>query len=331
MTHAAFLTQLPTDVADHLASILDMVEDVLKSQCQSQVKTIESVGDVTRSAGGKRLRPTLAVLSALATGLPVDHGRLASLAASLEMVHMATLIHDDVIDAAETRRGKPTASHINGNTAAILGGDVLLAKAMRLLALDGDLRVIRAVSDAVVELAEGEVRELEVRNNFELTEETYLEVVAMKTSTLISCCCRVGAMATQAPRTIEEPLAQFGFNLGTAFQIIDDVLDYSAQDTVTGKPRGTDFKEGQATLPLIDLRSRINEQELAGTRMMFGNPLADVGPVYKTMVLHGSLERASKAAHEQAQRARMCLDDIPPTPFADLLAQISDFVVSRDA
>lgn len=318
---------------DRLATLMSLVEQELAVQTRSTVVTVENVGTATLQAGGKRLRPALVLLSALATGLPFDDSRLAKLAACLELVHMATLVHDDVIDEAETRRGKPTAASLYGNTAAILSGDVLLARAMRLLALDGDIRMIRAVSEAVVDLAEGEVLELEARGQFDLTQEAHHTILERKTASLISCCCRIGAMAAGAPLTIEESLVSYGHNLGLGFQIADDLLDYCGDPSVTGKPRGTDYRDGQATLPLIELRANLTDDELSQAQAHFGNGVTDaeIDTLCAWMQERGSLDKARSAARDLAANARQALSDLPPSAYTGLLSAVATFVTERDA
>jgi octaprenyl-diphosphate synthase len=239
------------ELLSQLTEEITLVEAELDAQVRSHVSIVSGVGELTLNAGGKRLRPAFVSLAAKATGLEFDEGRCIRLGASMEMIHMATLIHDDVIDNAATRRGKPTASSEFGNTASILSGDVLLAKAMSILAMDGDLEIIRTVANAVVEIAEGEVRELEVRGDFDLDEQLHLEVLRMKTASFIQCCCDVGGLVAGAPSSSRQALKRYGYHVGMAFQVVDDLLDYRGDGVKMGKQQATDFREGQATLPLI--------------------------------------------------------------------------------
>ena len=221
------------DFAHLIARVMEEVrevEAVLEAEVASQVELVTAVGRHTLRAGGKRLRPALAVLSAQATGLPLDLARVRRLAASLEMVHMATLVHDDVIDHSSLRRGLPTAAAVFGNTASILSGDVFLAKSMAVLADDGDLSVIRTVSHAVVDLAQGEVRELEVRGDLDLALDDHYEILRLKTASFLRCCCEVGALVAEAGPATLGALGAFGENLGMAFQITDDLLTVSMEE-----------------------------------------------------------------------------------------------------
>ena len=324
---------VPALAIDKVAVLLGQVERELEQETRSVVTAVEGVGSSTLGAGGKRLRPALAIVSALATGLPFDETRIVRLGASLELIHMATLIHDDVIDESRTRRGRPTAASLFGNTTAILSGDVLLAKAMRALAIDGDIRVIRSVSQSVVTLAEGEVRELEVRGKFELDEREHREILSMKTSSLIECCCRVGAMVARAPQTLEDALAAYGHHLGLAFQLADDLLDFCGEPSKTGKPLGTDFREGQATLPLIHLRPSLTETEARFVSDKFGNGVTDleVEEICGWMRDRGALEQVRLAARTESRLAQDALTDLPRSPYSELLHSVTQFVTEREA
>ena len=262
-------SRLDQGALEELGAEIAAVELELAKQVRSQVKPVSTIGAHVLQSGGKRLRPAFLKLSAKVCGLPFAEERAHKLSACMEMIHMATLIHDDVIDHADTRRGRPTASSIYGNTASILTGDVLLSKAMAILAIDGDLEIIRTVSNAVVELAEGEVRELESRNKFDLDEEEHYEILRMKTASFIQCCCEVGARLSGADLAFRDALGAYGHHIGMAFQIADDLLDYTGDKKATGKPLATDFREGCATLPLIYLIPLLSpsEREVTATEI----------------------------------------------------------------
>ena len=329
----AFPGEIPSDVIANLGTALMAVEDELRVQMRSAIPEVEGVGSLTLEAGGKRLRPALAVLASNACKGTASVDRLAKLGACLEMIHMATLVHDDVIDEAATRRGKPTASSVYGNTVAILSGDVLLAKAMQILADDGDLRIIRTVSSAVVELAEGEVRELAARGHFDLSLEEHLAILRMKTAAFIECCCRVGAMAADASAPQIDALGQYGHHVGMAFQVADDLLDFRGDKAKTGKPRATDFREGQATLPLIYLLQQLSDSESEYARGKFGNGVTDedIVRIAEWMDDRGTFQQANGFAEEQASAAKSALSALPPSPERDLLDKVADFVVKREA
>jgi len=249
------------------------------------------------------------------------------------MVHMATLIHDDVIDHSDTRRGRPTAAALFGNTGSILSGDALLAKAMVILADDGDLAIIRAVSRAVVEMAEGEALELATRGNFELSEAEHRRILRMKTASFVECCCQVGARLAAADDLVRDGLTEYGHHLGMAFQIVDDLLDYRGDREATGKPIATDFREGCATLPLIALRDRLSDEELAVVCRKFGNGVADdeLRMIGEWMELRGAYAAAEEAAQAHVRAALEALSPVPTSDAKILLQEIATFVLRRDA
>lgn len=314
-----------------LAEGIRSVEDELREQMGSRIDVVAQIGNHTLGAGGKRLRPAFVALAARAIGRSFDPDRTRKVGACMEMIHMATLIHDDVIDHAATRRGRPTASAAFGNTAAILSGDVLLSKAMALLAHDGDLEIIRTVSQAVVEIAEGEVRELEVRGMYDLSESDHLEVLRMKTASFIQCCCEAGALIAGGGETERTALATYGHHIGMAFQIVDDLLDYRSERT--GKPKAGDFREGQATLPLIYLRGNLDQDEADLARRKFGNGVTDdeLSAIVGWMHGRGAFERTEAAARAHVARAAAALAPLPESAEKALLKQVGEFVLSRDS
>lgn len=321
---SALLAQISDEVA--------LVEEELKLQVRSQVSLVQKVADHTISAGGKRLRPAFVSLTAQAIGNPFDVARARRLGVAMEMIHMATLIHDDVIDDASTRRGRPTAAREFGNTAAILGGDALLAKAMLLLARDGDVSLIRVVSEAVVDMAEGEVRELETRGDFSLDREAHLEVLRLKTASLIECCCELGGIVANADDATCSALRLYGFHIGMAFQIVDDLLDYRGDRAKTGKPRATDFREGQSTLPLIYLLPELSDAEASLVRKKFGNHPTDdeIRMLADWMDSRGAFAKAELDAMEHCEMAKATLGDLPSSDARRLLETVAEFVVRRE-
>lgn len=323
--------QVSEQLLSSLAEFVAKVELELRYQVASETELVEKVGVLTLTGGGKRLRPALVALSAMATQRPFELARAVKLGAAIEMVHMATLVHDDVIDKAATRRGNPTAASVCGSTASILGGDVLLAKAMALLAEDGDLAIIRAVSQAVVELAEGEVRELEVRGDAFLSEEAHLKVVRMKTASFIECCCRVGALLARATEPETDALCTYGHHLGMAFQTIDDALDFEGDPHVTGKPVGTDVREGQASLPLILVRDSFSPAMQSVLAAKFGQLQDDeADAVISATIVAGGVEAAKQRAQHEATAARLALGLLAESDEKLLLGSVAEFVVCRD-
>jgi len=324
--------QMNQDLLAYISDEVAFVEEELYAQIRSHVNLVERVGKLTLQAGGKRLRPAFVSLAAKATGREYNVERARSLGAGLEMIHMATLIHDDVIDNATTRRGRPTAGAEFGNTAAILVGDTLLARAMLLLSRDGDVELVRLVAEAVVDVAQGEVRELEVRGDFDLEENAHLDILRMKTASFIECCCEVGAMVAGADANVCEALRVYGHHIGMAFQIVDDLLDYRGDRSKTGKPSATDFKEGQATLPLIYLRERLSDAEANIARRRFGNNPNDdeIRMLTDWMDTRGAFARAERVARDHVNRALQALDTLPPTFSKELLETVAEYVFRRE-
>jgi geranylgeranyl pyrophosphate synthase len=325
--------KIDSALVEQLSTLVGEVEKILYKQVETSSNLVGSVARLTLRAGGKRLRPAFVELAARATGLPYDRSRTLNIGACMELIHMATLLHDDVIDHATTRRGKPTASAEFGNTAAILSGDALLARAMRILAQDGDMEVFRAVSEAVIEMAEGEVQELELRGEFDVEIEQHLEVLRLKTASFVECCCASGALIAGAEPEIVEALKQYAHHVGMAFQIIDDLLDYRGDHTKTGKKRAGDFLEGQATLPLILLRAHLSPAEMIVARQKFGERPTEeeIRMIIDWMSTRGAFDEAQAYAERHIQSALDALKVLPETPERMLLEQVAMFVVVRNA
>ena len=322
--------------ADLLARVTEEVADVhhlILEATESRSPMVERVVRHTLDAGGKRLRPAFVWLAARAVDPGVSADRLHRLGACMEMVHMATLIHDDVVDNSATRRGKPTAGIAFGNTASILTGDVLLAKAMQILADDGDPEIIRTVSRAVVEMAEGEVQELELRGDFDVEESIHMEVLHLKTAAFIRCCCEIGALAAGATRVQREALATYGAEVGLAFQIADDLLDYRGDNRRTGKPIATDFREGQATLPLIRLREKLSPGELATARRRFGGTVNEdeIRMICDWMETRGAFAASEAAAKDHIAGAKRALAELSESTPRTMLDAVADYVLRRQS
>lgn len=308
------------------------IEEILRSVVLSDCTTLQRVASDLVSAGGKRLRPMLVVLAARACGgndltLPIYQA-----AAATEMIHMATLIHDDVVDEAATRRGLPTAFSLFGRAASVLSGDVLLAKAMDLLARTDSVEVIRVISGAVVAMAEGEVREVETRGNFELAEGEHFEILRLKTAEFMAACCETGGILAGANYPQRRALADYGLHVGMAFQIIDDILDYAGNPEATGKPQGTDFVEGCATLPLILLRERTDGERRHALASLFGNVRGRseaVSLVVQEMRAEGVLEQAERAAKEHVGHAVAALDALPANAARQFLKEVTELILVR--
>ena len=316
-------------VSDDLCSI----EDRLEREITSEVKKVYALSGHVLSAGGKRLRPAMVALSARAVNDNPDWDRVETVGASVELVHMATLVHDDVVDNTATRRGKPTANAVFGNGVAILTGDFLLARAMRLLAVDGDLRIIRAVSEITIAMSEGEVMEIVATGDPKITPDHYFEILRKKTAVFVEGCCRSGAILGGGSADEEAALAEYGYRLGMAFQIADDLLDYTGDPSVTGKPVGSDLRDGRATLPFLLALGEARAADRDDLLAAFGNAaLTDKAVAEAVRVLdgYGVFDRTREAAREHVDLADAALNRLPPSPARDCFGALTDYVVQRD-
>jgi octaprenyl-diphosphate synthase len=246
---------------------------------------------------------------------------------------MATLVHDDVVDNTATRRGKPTANAVFGNGVAVLSGDYLLARAMRLLAMDGDLRIIRTVSEITIEMSEGEVMEIGATGRADLSLADYLEILRKKTAVFVEGCCRCGAILAGATDIVENALADYGYRLGMAFQIADDLLDYTGDPMITGKPRGSDLRDGRATLPFLLTLPLASEEERCTMLAAFGNADVDdagVLAICEIIERYEAFDRTRDAAREHVEKAEEALQALAPSTAKDCFAALTDYVVQRD-
>ncbi len=337
MSHTTAFVKYTTD--PYIAKLLEVVspdlrdvEERIEQEISSPVRTIWSLGQHVLSSGGKRLRPALVCLSAYATGLPVDRGRLIPLAAVAELMHMATLIHDDVVDNTTTRRGRPTASALYGNGVTVLTGDYLLAKAMHLLALDGDIEIIRTVSQVAIAMSEGEVLQMLFTGDPSISEQTYFDIIHRKTAVFIQGCCRTGALVAHAPPSLVEALSDYGYHIGLAFQIADDLLDYTGNPVRLGKPVGSDLREGKFTLPLIIALREASPADRQRLLEIIETPVKDgeVGEVVDIITRYDGFARTQSIARHHAQQAIDALARLPDSAIRESLAALCDYVVQRD-
>jgi octaprenyl-diphosphate synthase len=313
----------PTIGADMAA-----VDQVMRESLTSEVVLIRQVAEYIVTGGGKRLRPALLLLTAGATGYSgTDHHVLAAV---IEMIHTATLLHDDVVDESDLRRGHATANARFGNAASVLVGDFLYSRAFQMMVRQDRMRVLQILSDATNVIAEGEVLQLMNAGNTDLTEHAYLEVIQRKTAKLFEAAARLGAVLGGAPPEREEALARYGMHLGTAFQLIDDVLDYSGTAESIGKNLGDDLAEGKMTLPLIRAMSTGNADDAALIRhAISGGGLTDFAPVVAALQRTGALAYAKACAEGEVTRAAECLEGLSPSPFRQNLLELTTFAAQR--
>lgn len=312
---------------------LEAVEARMNEDLGSDVRTVSALTHHIMQAGGKRLRPAMVALSARAVEPDIGSERIATIGAAVEFVHMATLVHDDVVDNTATRRGKPTANAVFGNGVAVLSGDYILARAMRLLTTDGDLRLIRAVAEITIEMSEGEVMEIVATGRADLPLAEYLEILRKKTAAFVEGCCRCGAIVGAADERIEAALSDYGYRLGMAFQIADDLLDYTGDPLVTGKPRGSDLRDGRATLPfLLGMEAAGAAQKTRLLTAFANSSLDEAGfeATYEILTEYDAFERAREAARHHVEQADAALQILAPSPARDCFSALTHFVVQRD-
>jgi len=304
------------------------VDEVIRSRLGSDVLLIRQVAEYIVGGGGKRLRPLLLLLSAGAFGYrgPQRH----ELAAVVEFIHTATLLHDDVVDESGLRRGRATANALFGNSAAVLVGDFVYSRAFQMMVEADSLRVLRVLADATNVIAEGEVMQLMNCHNPGVEESGYLEVIRCKTAKLFEAATRLGAILGEAPREQEAAAAEYGMRLGTAFQLIDDVLDYSGEQGAIGKNVGDDLAEGKPTLPLIYAIQHGTPQQAQRVREAIeSGGHDDLAAVLEAIHSTGALEYAREQARRESRAACAALACVPHSRERDYLLQLADFAVTR--
>jgi octaprenyl-diphosphate synthase len=304
------------------------VDDVIRRRLDSEVVLIRTIANYIVGSGGKRLRPALVLLSANAFDdpSPAKH----ELAAVIEFIHTATLLHDDVVDESSLRRGRKTANAEFGNAASVLVGDFLYSRAFQMIVEAGSLRVMKVLADATNTIAEGEVLQLLNVHDADTNEESYLRVIRYKTAKLFEAATQVGAILGNASAEVEKALAEYGMHLGTAFQLIDDVLDYSGDLHETGKNLGDDLAEGKPTLPLIYAMVAGNDAERSRIRHAIEHGgKSDLEGVVAAIHRVGALDYARERARAEASTATARLDALPDSACRDSLLQLAHFSVER--
>jgi octaprenyl-diphosphate synthase len=309
-------------------SELNAVDDVIRARLNSEVALIRQVAEYIVGGGGKRLRPLLLLLSAGAFGARGRHCH--ELAAVVEFIHTATLLHDDVVDESDLRRGRSTANALFGNAAAVLVGDFVYSRAFQMMVGVDNMRVLQVLADATNVIAEGEVMQLMNCHNPDIREEEYLGVIRCKTAKLFEAATRLGAILGGAPREQEEAVADYGMRLGTAFQLIDDVLDYSGEQAVIGKNLGDDLAEGKPTLPLIyAILHGTDEQARLVRHAIEHGGRGELAAVIEAIRATGALDYARAQASREARAAGEALARLPHSKSRDYLLQLADFAVTR--
>jgi len=311
-----------------VAEDMHRVDGVIRQRLDSDVPLVRQVAEHIVAGGGKRLRPALLLLAAGALGYRGEARHV--LAAVVEFIHTATLLHDDVVDESQLRRGHRTANAAFGNAAAVLVGDFLYSRAFQMMVELDNLRVMRVLADATNTIAEGEVLQLMNCHDPDVDEARYLDVVRRKTAKLFEASARLGAVLGGAGAALEQGMADYGTHLGTAFQVIDDVLDYSGLAQDTGKSLGDDLAEGKPTLPLIRAMLAGSEAQRAIVRRaILEGGRDDFRPVLEVVHATDALGYAREAATREAQAAMRAIDGLPPSAYRESLLELAAFSVSR--
>lgn len=313
-----------------IAGDLTAVDACIRASLSSDVALIDQVANYIIGSGGKRLRPVLLLLVASALGR-VDP-RAHTLAAVVEIIHTATLLHDDVVDESGLRRGRKTANAVFGNAASVLVGDFLYSRAFQMMVSAGSMEIMQVLADATNTIAEGEVLQLMNIGDDRVTEEAYLRVIRFKTAKLFEAAGRIGAMVAGADKPVGDAMAEYGMRLGTAFQLVDDVLDYSGDVALTGKNLGDDLAEGKPTMPLLRVLASGAQAQQAVVRAALSDPgSADFGAVMAALRDTDALEYTAKAARREAERAASLLSCLPAGPATQTLLELSFFAVDRSS
>ncbi len=311
-----------------LSADMAAVDQVIRNRLHSEVVLVNQVGEYIINSGGKRLRPALVVLSAHAFAYQGQYHH--DLAAVVEFIHTATLLHDDVVDESGLRRGRETANALFGNAASVLVGDFLYSRAFQMMVEVGSMRVMQTLADATNVIAEGEVLQLLNCNDADVDAENYMRVIHYKTAKLFEAATRLGAILANASDADEAAAATYGMHLGTAFQLIDDVLDYSAEEAATGKHLGDDLAEGKPTLPLIYAMQHGTAEQSAVVRSAIEQ--GDVGKFAEVLqIIHdtGALDFTRLQAMREVELACAAIDGLPESKYKQCLIELAHFAATR--
>jgi octaprenyl-diphosphate synthase len=319
------------EIFDLVRADLDKVEREIGLESVASVEAVNYINQYLQSGGGKRLRPILVLLSGRLFG-EVNPG-LIRMAAVVEMIHTATLVHDDVIDLAKTRRGRPSINVVWGNHTSVLAGDWLYMQAFQIALRERHFPTLDLLINLTQMMVEGELLQLERVGKIGVTEADYMELIDRKTASLFSACARLGAISVGAGETVEARLGDYAWNLGIAFQLVDDILDFTSREKILGKPVGNDLREGKVTLPLIYALEAADaeERKLVETVLADGN--YDQVPFSKILHVlnrHRGIERAQERAESFTEKARAIIAELPESPYHRALAAVTELVTARD-
>ena len=310
---------------------LVQVEALFAEQARSDVHLVSEIGRYIREGGGKRVRPALLLLASRLCGCRGE--RAVVLAATVEFIHAATLLHDDIIDEATVRRGRRSVNSRWGNDVTVLLGDFLYTKSMAMALSQDNLPILRLLSDVTLRMIEGEILEIERDGNMEVTEGDHLDLIRRKTADLFAACTRIGALLGDVGVAREKALTSYGLNLGMCFQMVDDLLDFTAEEKTLGKPVANDLREGKVTLPMIFLLRRATPADAEKVRAVlddrgFGRVTRD--EIVRLAGDHGALDEARALAEQYAEAAREDLMAFERSPYRDALEALPGFILARD-
>ena len=314
-----------------VATELLLVEEEFERQARSNIQVIAYIGEYLRRSGGKRVRPALTILSNYAVGGDGSNVSSIRMATVMEFLHTATLVHDDVIDKAATRRNRPSINAEFGNQTAVLMGDWLYMSAFETSLAERSLEILDILTAVTRKMTEGELLQLTLLGRTDVSEAQYFEVIERKTAFLFSACCEIGSLLGGATRAQQDLMRDYGMNLGIAFQLIDDLLDFTSSEDMLGKPAGADLAEGKLSLPLIFLLQREPEM-FAAIQTVIAD--ANYGRVSRDLLISavestGALELARTRAIEYAERARTSLEGLEPSSYVEALSAIPSYIVER--
>lgn len=319
------------EIFDLVRTDLEQVEREISLETVASADAVTYIGQYLQSGGGKRLRPILVLLCGklFSKGTP----GLVRMAAVVEMIHTATLVHDDVIDMAKTRRGRPSINVVWGNHTSVLAGDWLYMQAFQVALRERNFGLLDVLIELTQRMVEGELLQLDRIGKIGVTEADYMELIDRKTASLFSACARLGAMAAGADEAAEGRLGEYAWNLGIAFQLIDDVLDFTSREKILGKPVGNDLREGKVTLPLIYAleSAEAEERRLVETVLADGNyDQVPFGKILHVLHRYGGVERAQERARAFTEKARAIIGEFPESAYQRALFAVTDLVTDRD-
>lgn len=334
----AFAVQIAKGIFDLVRDDLALVEQEIAAQNSAAIEPVEQIASYLYQGGGKRLRPALLLLAAGAAGYRGESA--IRLGAVVEMIHSATLVHDDVIDGAQMRRGRPSTNARWGNHMSVLAGDWLYMRSFEMALRERNFSILDILIGLTQNMVEGELLQLTLLGRMDVTEADATELAYRKTACLFSGCARLGAVLGRRPKNVEESLAEYGRNAGLAFQLVDDLLDFTASPEQLGKPVLSDLKEGKVTLPLIfSLQNGATQNGAYGegrrlvAKVLEERDFLSVRPeqITRLVIETGALDRASNLARDYVRRAKMCLEELPDTEYRRALLAVPDFILDRQS